>query len=501
MSTPNASDPATWKGAAASRGGAWFTLLVLGALVVFVAPIAVIGGIAVWRQDSSVAAKVSTTADLTLSEFAITGTTTVPAGTVTLNIANVGTVEHNVGVPSLGLTSRNVGPGGTTQLALGDLAPGSYEVICEIPGHADSGMKTTLTVLGAGAPVPDTGTGHDDAPDYAALDVAMMESIMRFPAATEGRGNQMLEPTEVLSDGTKVFDLEASIIDWETEPGRIVQAWAYNHQVPGPQIWVDRGDKVQIRVVNNLPMGTDIHWHGVRTPNDQDGVAPITQDLIAPDGGTFTYEFVADEDAIGMYHAHNHAQMQVVNGMFGVFRIGNNPIPRGTTISGVYIPDDLQIVEDLPMILNDAGVIGFSLNGKGFPATDPLVVDQGDWVSVTYYNEGLQIHPMHLHQFPQLVYAKDGVPLEVPYWTDTLNIAPGERYTVLFRADDAGVWVWHCHILNHVERESGMFGMVTAIIVNEVPGFDPEENPVKPTNFLLTADHQAAQADHTHDAG
>ena len=51
-----------------------------------------------------------------------------------------------------------------------------------------------------------------------------------------------------------------------------------------------------------------------------------------------------------------------------------------------------------------------------------------------------------------------------PYYADTLPVAPGERYTVLMHIDKPGTWVWHCHILNHVERDTGMFGMVTAII-------------------------------------
>jgi manganese oxidase len=117
------------------------------------------------------------------------------------------------------------------------------------------------------------------------------------------------------------------------------------------------------------------------------------------------------------------------------------------------------------MVLNDAGVIGFSLNGKSFPATEPYVAHVGDWIEVSYFNEGLQIHPMHQHQFPQLVIAKDGIPLDQPYWVDTLAVAPGERYTVIMNPNQAGTWVWHCHILNHVERETGMFGMVTALVV------------------------------------
>ncbi len=43
---------------------------------------------------------------------------------------------------------------------------------------------------------------------------------------------------------------------------------------------------------NQLPMGTDIHWHGIQTPNNMDGVAPLTQDLVKS-GETFVYEFEA----------------------------------------------------------------------------------------------------------------------------------------------------------------------------------------------------------------
>jgi len=461
----------------------------------FVALIAVVMSFGGGSGSAAADETASTTLDLSAREFGFFGDLVAPAGDVTLRLTNDGSQDHNIGIRELGVVSNNIGPGGTTDLSFDSLAPGVYEIFCDIAGHADSGMVNTLTITGSAdeaAAMADgmegMGGGHGEM-DFAAMDQAMMESMLAFPAETEGMGNPMLEPTEILADGTKVFDLVAAITDWEVEPGRIVEAWSYNGVVPAPQIWVDRGDRVQVRVVNNLPMGTDVHWHGIRTPNDMDGVAPITQELIQPNGGTFTYEFTAEEDAIGMYHAHNHGQMQVVNGMFGVFRIGDNPIPYGATVSGVTLPteEELDLVLDIPMVLNDAGVIGLSLNGKSFPATEPLVVDQGDWVSLTYYNEGLQIHPMHLHQFPQLVYAKDGVPLDEPYWVDTLNVAPGERYTVLFKADDVGTWVWHCHILTHVERETGMFGMVTAIVVNENPDYDPDEYPVTPTNWRKTA--------------
>ena len=38
---------------------------------------------------------------------------------------------------------------------------------------------------------------------------------------------------------------------------------------------------------------------------------------------------------------------------------------------------------------------------------------------------------------------------------------------MLYKPTEPGVWAWHCHILTHAEREDGMFGMVTALIVEE----------------------------------
>ena len=98
------------------------------------------------------------------------------------------------------------------------------------------------------------------------------------------------------------------------------------------------------------------------------------------------------------------------------------------------------------MVLNDAGVIGLTLNGKSFPATAPVVAKQGEWVEIHYMNEGLQIHPMHLHGMAQLVIAKDGFPMPAPYQVDTLNVAPGRalhRAGARHRARRVGVALPH----------------------------------------------------------
>jgi FtsP/CotA-like multicopper oxidase with cupredoxin domain len=233
----------------------------------------------------------------------------------------------------------------------------------------------------------------------------------------------------------------------------------YNGTVPGPEIHVNVGDKVRIVVTNELSESTSVHFHGIRVPNKYDGVDPYTQKPIMP-GETFTYEWTTVEPAVGIYHSHHDAQVQIPDGLFGTFLVGEMPIPDVLVAKGYT-----QIDKEVSMTLNDSGVIGLSLNGKSFPATDPYTLRLGQVMMVHYQNEGLMGHPMHMHQPVGWIIAKDGVPLLVPQPADTIWVAPGERYTVLYKAADPGVWAWHCHILSHAEGPQGMFGMVTALIV------------------------------------
>jgi FtsP/CotA-like multicopper oxidase with cupredoxin domain len=303
------------------------------------------------------------------------------------------------------------------------------------------------------------------------MDAAMSKPVGLYVAQlkdgpnTKGVGNQPMKP-KVLSDGTKQFNLTAELADWEVSPGKTVRAWTFNGTVPGPSIKVNVGDRVRVVLDNKLPMSTSIHFHGLEVPVAMDGVPDVTQAPVKP-GTQFVYEFVASKPELGMYHSHHDAQVQVPNGMLGVFQVGDVALP----------PNTGPVTQTVPMVLNDAGVIGLSLNGKSFPATAPVIAHVGEWVEINYFNEGLQSHPMHLHGLPQLVIAEDGYPLASPYTVDTISIAPGERFTTLVHvtsdflgADNKpGIWAFHCHILTHAEGPDGMFGMVTTFIVEPRP--------------------------------
>jgi len=99
--------------------------------------------------------------------------------------------------------------------------------------------------------------------------------------------------------------------------GERVDGYTLNHASPGPEIHARVGDLVQVDLVNeSVPDGVALHWHGVRVPNAEDGVAGVTQDAV-PVGGRHTYRFVARDAGTYWYHSHQVSHEQVKGGLFG----------------------------------------------------------------------------------------------------------------------------------------------------------------------------------------
>ena len=189
----------------------------------------------------------------------------------------------------------------------------------------------------------------------------------QFPAETEGRGNQILEPT-IRADGIKEWELTASVIQWETEPGVVLeQAYAYNGTVPGPQLQAEVGDKVRVILHNELPQ-PDCHPLPRPARAEHDGRRP-SHHAAGGDARRVVHLRVHRPGTLAahMYHSHFMARSPGADGP--ARRVHRPPIRPARNE-----PDaDL----DYTMILND-GPLGFTLNGKGFPATEPIVASLGD---------------------------------------------------------------------------------------------------------------------------
>ena len=100
------------------------------------------------------------------------------------------------------------------------------------------------------------------------------------------------------------------------QPGTRVRAWAYNGQVPGPEIRVREGDRVRITLTNHLPVGTTIHWHGLDVPPEMDGPAGLNQAPVES-GQSFTYDWIATPAGTRWYHSHTDVATQVMLGLYG----------------------------------------------------------------------------------------------------------------------------------------------------------------------------------------
>ena len=100
--------------------------------------------------------------------------------------------------------------------------------------------------------------------------------------------------------------------------GKERTATAVNGSVPGPILRWREGDRITLRVTNNLAHDTSIHWHGMILPADMDGVPGISFDGIKP-GETFSYQFDVRQNGTFWYHSHSGFQEQT--GLYGAIVI------------------------------------------------------------------------------------------------------------------------------------------------------------------------------------
>ena len=73
---------------------------------------------------------------------------------------------------------------------------------------------------------------------------------------------------------------------------------------------------------------------------------------------------------------------------------------------------------------------------------------------------GGMVHSFHLHGTQFRVLTRDGIlpPINERGWKDTVALDSGERVRILVRFDEPGVFMYHCHILEH--EDNGMMGQI-----------------------------------------
>jgi FtsP/CotA-like multicopper oxidase with cupredoxin domain len=196
-----------------------------------------------------------------------------------------------------------------------------------------------------------------------------------------------------------------------------------------------------------------IHWHGLPVPNGMDGVPRLTSPVVRP-GESFTYVFEAANAGTYWYHPHTDSSTQIARGLYGML-IVDSP---GRAAHPEYDQEvSLMIGEYGPgMMMGGSGGL-LLINGKTAPAVPDVRVRMGQRVLFRIVNTGNMVHPLHVHGLHWLIVAADGFALDSPYRKDTLPVNAGERFDGILPADNPGVWMIHCHNLEHVtDRPSGL---------------------------------------------
>ena len=303
------------------------------------------------------------------------------------------------------------------------------------------------------------------------MNIHRRQFLQTIAGAALGSALAPLMPTIGLARSSariKEFQFTATPRQVQLGEGPEFTAWTYNGQVPGPEIRVQEGDIVRVALKNELTEATTIHWHGIPLFNPMDGVPGITQPAIKP-GETFIYEYEARPAGSFLYHSHVGYQLD--QGLYGSLII------EPSKPEEAYDREFTLVLED--WVLRDGGGTasvqrrppmggmhgrmhgrrhrgpvfgpvggplwepvydGYAVNGRVNGAIETLTVRKGDRIKMRLINAcSATIFFLRLAGHPLTITHADGNTIR-PVKTDVLRIGNGERYDVMFTADNPGNW-------------------------------------------------------------
>ncbi|MCM3041895.1 multicopper oxidase family protein [Paenibacillus motobuensis] len=262
------------------------------------------------------------------------------------------------------------------------------------------------------------------------------------------------------------------------------------------ELTVKQGEKVRIRLINAGYLTHTMHLHGHEFKIVSSDGQPVNSPAVITDQGIavapgerYDLEFTANNPGNWLLEEHgNEARVANMRAVIAYEDAENKQTDASNAPEELPQFDllkygkqaetrfslDQSFDQEVLLNLNTAmkgGEMVYTINDKVFPDTDPVRVDKGEKVKVTFINHSSKDdHPMHLHGHFFQVLSKNGQPLEgAPVIKDTLNVKPGEKYVVAFEADNPGDWMFHCHDLHHASA-----GMVTDVKYN---GYQSEYTP------------------------
>jgi FtsP/CotA-like multicopper oxidase with cupredoxin domain len=153
------------------------------------------------------------------------------------------------------------------------------------------------------------------------------------------------------------------------------------------------------------------------------------------------------------------------------------PGPR-PGLTGSDVTREATLVLDRQFrFLGGVPTLAQTVNGEVYPFVPAIEVREGDVLRLTVVNRSGETHPMHPHGHRVLVESRNGQPARgSPLWLDTFDVQPGEVWTVLLRADNPGIWMAHCHNLEHAAQGMVVHLTYAGVSTPYAPGGGPADN-------------------------
>jgi FtsP/CotA-like multicopper oxidase with cupredoxin domain len=163
---------------------------------------------------------------------------------------------------------------------------------------------------------------------------------------------------------------------------------------------------------------------------------------------------------------------------FDPLRYGS-PLPAPIAVDGPFDRTFMMTFDNELGFYNGRFTTLRAINGAVHPHTAAQLVREGELIRLILVNRSHVDHPMHLHGHHVLVLRRNGQPATgSPLWLDTVSVLPGETWEVAFRADNPGLWMNHCHNLEHVATGMMMHlayeGVTTPYLSGASTGNSPE---------------------------
>lgn len=212
--------------------------------------------------------------------------------------------------------------------------------------------------------------------------------------------------------------------------------------------------------------------------------------VMVPTGGRYDLTFMMPDHPVylNVEESKNGGILLSPNGEGNIPEIPQtlrfDPLTYGSPVTTPFDADS-KFARDFTLILDNK--LGFynrtfnflyTLNGKVFPDAPMFMVKEGDLVKTTIINRGNVEHPMHLHGHHVLVLSRNGKPSTgSPWWSDTLDVQPGETYEIAFIANNPGLWMDHCHNLTHAADGMSMHLMYEGVTTPYSVGSGTQNHP------------------------